>query len=84
MAWDSSKKMSNGSLVCSEAKVRLSRDFPNMTTTCLSLSPLCPALLELWGAPQPSWEVCAHSLFFLTVIHSIYSLSPLGKIICNL
>lgn len=83
MAYDSSK-VSEAVLVYSEDKVTVSRDFPNLTTACLSLSPLCTAPLELWGARQPSWEVCTRCLLFLSVIHSIYSLSPFGKIICNL
>lgn len=83
MAYDSSK-VSETFLVYSEDKVTVSRDFPNLITACLSLSPSCTALLELRGAQQPSWEVCTHSLLFLTVIHSIYSLSPFGKIMCNL
>lgn len=70
MAYDSSKG-SEAFLVYSEDKVTMSRDFPNLTTACLSFSPLCTAPLELWGAWQPSWEVCTHSLLFLTVIHSI-------------
>lgn len=78
MAYDSSK-MSKVFLVYSEDKVMVSWDFPNMIIACLSLSSLCTALLELWGGRRPSWEVCTHSLLFLTVIHSVYSLSPLAK-----
>lgn len=50
MAYDSSK-VSEAFLVYSEDKVTVSRDFPNLTTACLSLSPLCTAPLELWGSP---------------------------------
>lgn len=58
-----------------KTKFMMSHDCHDVTTLCPFLSPLSVALLELRGAWLSSWEVCTHTLFLLTRIFHLHTVS---------